>query len=354
MFTKIQQKIFSYRINKISKLRNIDNKIKHNFIWGLGHSGTHLLYDILACSKCFSYLGTLPPRKKGLFNKKPYPLKLAPQEGLNYFFDKAIPKDKKTGEFVFDHFLDYKGIQKKHHSIIKSKYSNIQNLINNYMLDFKSLHYSFVLDKSTNYSFCINPIKEIFPNSKHILLIRDPRAIFLSIINRKLKKDEYKSENNKDVNFLDFFSNKNKNMKKIKNEIFPMDNVILQICWMLDSFFKLYKLHEKDILIIYFEDLLNCMEKSICKIFSHFGITNYDKNFLERVNGRLIKSKAEGNKISIFDTLKINKKLFDDLNKISQELGYESDKIGFFNKDKKRLITLSDYNISDKFINSFF
>lgn len=351
MFKKIQQKVFTYRLKKISKFKVICNSLSHNFIWGLGHSGTHLLYDILVCTKFFSFLGILPPRKKGLFASEPFPLELAPQEGLDYFFCDALPFKKKNGEMIFDYFLSSKDINQFYFNSIKSKYTNIHKLSSSYVKGLHPSHKKFVLDKSTNYSFMINVIKEIFPNSKHILLLRDPRSIFFSIINRKIKNEEFKNENNQNIDFLNFFTFKN---KKKKINVYPMDNIILQICWMIDSFFKHYKKYDDDILVIYFEDLINHTDQTIKKVLNHFGIKQNKINLIESLNKKINKTKIQSQKIDIFNNLEIQKKIFRDLNKLSNELGYDLNKLSKFSKEKDTLKKMKDYKISKKFVNSFF
>ena len=350
MLKRIQNKIFSYRLCKISKLENICDTLSHNFIWGVGNSGTHLLYDILACSKFFSYLGILPPRKKGLFSSKPYPLKLAPIEGVNYFFDDKLPYLKKDGGMIFDHFLSSKNISKSNFNFIKARYSNINKLSSCYIKNLNPSHKQFVLDKSTNYSFMINPIKKIFPNSKHILLLRDPRSIFLSMVNRKIKKSEYQNENNQDIDFSDYFTFKNKK----KMNVLPMDNVIIQICWLIDSFFSIYKKYDRDILIIYFEELINDTEGTIRKALSHFGIEEKKINFLENFYNKIDKNKINNKKIDSLSSFNIQKRILKDLNKLSQEIGYDANKLSTFSKDRRKLKNMKDYKISKKFVNSFF
>ena len=351
IFKKIKNKIYTHRINKICKSNSINKSLSHNFIWGLGHSGTHLLYDILVCTKFFSFLGILPPRKKGLFEREPFPLKLAPQEGPDYFFCDTLPFKKKNSETVFDCFLSSKDIKETHFNFIKSRYSNIHKLSSYYIKDLHPFHKKIILDKSPNYTFMINPIKKIFPDSKHIFLLRDPRLIFLSIIKRQIIKEEFKSENNQDIDFSKFFTFKNK--KKNKTE-YHMDNVILQLCWMIDSIFKIYKKHNKDILIVYFEDLINNTEQTIKKVLNHFGINNNKVDFIQCYNKKIDKTKIHSQKIDIFNNLEIHKKIFRDFNKLSNELGYDLNKLSKFSKEKDTLRKMKDYKISKKFINSFF
>lgn len=355
MIGKIKQKLFTVRINKIANLKTINDKLNLNYIWGLGQSGTFLLYDLIACSKNFSFFGILPPRKKGFFaNAKLAPLKLAPHEGQDFFFDLNLFYKKYNSEILFQKFIKKIDLDVSHIKKTKSLYSNIYKLTEKYVPDLKKNYQSNVLDKCPNYLLTVNLLKSVYPKSKHIFVIRDPRSTLISSWKRFTFTEEYfKKENNILKNDFNFYSNIF--LEKWKKYNFSYsNNCILQFSWLYFNCFSLYKKFSKDILVVHFEDLLKKPLEILFKSLQHFNISDINLDYFRDISKNINKDKlTQKSNLEMLKDLKLDKDLLKDFNILASELGYHKNKLGKV-VGSKSCYSFEDYKISKKKINNIF
>jgi hypothetical protein len=152
---------------------------KSVFIWGIGRSGTHLLYDILSLHPSLMCAKTNTRWKKGLWGSMHWgdstPDKLKgygiPYEGFQRFWRGAGLEFEGVG-MVLRHQVSAQFIQK-----VSKRYATLHQ-------DWfwkRGTRYR-ILDKSPMYILMIEAIDAVFPDSYHIFCLRDPRAILNSLL----------------------------------------------------------------------------------------------------------------------------------------------------------------------------
>ena len=319
-----------------------------NFIWALGQSGTFLLYDILACSGMFAFFGVLPPRKKGFFNyEKLAPLSIAPQEGLTHYFkDCGLPFESPDGKWIFNDFIDKEtsGII----DIVKivARYKNIHLLTQRYINGANINASTSILDKSVNYILMVDLLKHLFPDSKHLFIIRDPRYVFRSITMRELYPAKYRNENYTGYP-SGFYSNIYK--KKWKNlNLTYEENTILQINWILKTAFDKYIPFNDDIIIIRLEHFIDNVSEVISLCMNYLGQHNKSLKYIEPLLNRIDRNRARPlMTLSAPDELNVSQDFYECLQNIAIDLGYDSEKVGEYQKSSQGLRKLSDFSFSN-------
>lgn len=177
---------------------------KSIFIVGVPRSGTTLLYHLLAQHSDLVWFSK-EDEKKFLTNeflkkshtftkiKKKY---LEIQENLTKNQSKDEIKVPAELSFVYDAVFPEKWKDKVSEQNLEILISEITNLL-------KSTGKKRYLNKTPHNSIRISKINEIFPNSKFIHIIRDPRAVVNSLIERtkELDSDYFGIPMNKKIRF---------------------------------------------------------------------------------------------------------------------------------------------------------
>lgn len=159
------------------------------FLWGNGQSGTFILYDLLAASGVFAFPSTQGPRKKGLATQRykahDVVLDLKPIEGqLLCWSGVGLPFERSEG-WIFDQELTATQAANLDARRILSGY---QRLCEGWIWDTRPTRR--LLDKSTNYLFMLAALERIFPDARHVFILRDPRLVLSSIL-RRFKETDY-------------------------------------------------------------------------------------------------------------------------------------------------------------------
>jgi hypothetical protein len=153
------------------------------FIWGNGQSGTFILYDLLAASGAFFFPSTRGPRKKGLATQryKAHDIVLdrkAVEGILLCWSGVGLPFERRDG-WVFDHEMSADEAAALNAETVRARYRHLCEA-----WTWQDRPTRRVLDKSTNYLFMLSAIERIFPDARHIFVLRDPRLILSSILHR--------------------------------------------------------------------------------------------------------------------------------------------------------------------------
>lgn len=109
----------------------------------------------------------------------------------------------------------------------------------------------YFLDKTPRYYLIVKELRDIFPNAKLILLIRNPLAVLGSIINTWTKENW-------------------KNLKEYKHDLFDAIDVYIEA---LDR-------SEENVFVIYYDKLISNAEEGIRDISSYLGV-EYEDNSLK-------------------------------------------------------------------------
>ncbi|MQX37414.1 hypothetical protein GHC57_12885 [Roseospira navarrensis] len=154
------------------------------FISGNGESGTHVVLDVFALSGAFSYTGTYGDRKKGLFDptygSKPSTGSLKPIEGiLHYWSGVGLPWER-PGEWEMHAPLTLKDCGKLDTEEVRRRYARAGAA-----LPWARSHQPKPpLDKMPTYVLMTEIIDRVFPEARHVIVVRDPRAVWRSILRR--------------------------------------------------------------------------------------------------------------------------------------------------------------------------
>jgi len=149
------------------------------FIWGVPRSGTHLLYDVLSLHPSLACPTTPQRAKKGLWGNMHWgedtPPALrgrpAPHEGFDRFWLGAGIQYDSIGLFERSRLDPSLGAR------IRTRYADLRRG----WAGSGTARYR-VLDKCPTYLLMLDAIDAVFPDSLHVFLIRDPRAVLNSLL----------------------------------------------------------------------------------------------------------------------------------------------------------------------------
>jgi len=149
------------------------------FISGHGESGTHLIADCVALSGEFRYVGTYGYRKKGLFDRR-YASDTTshfyrPLEGiLTYWSGIEHPWEVAPGQWRMSFPVSSAPVNLE---IVRKRYARTGTRL-------PPPRGRRILDKMPTYVLMTDVIDAAFPDAMHLFVLRDPRAIWRSIMNR--------------------------------------------------------------------------------------------------------------------------------------------------------------------------
>ena len=282
---------FKYQyFNYLSKKAS-NNIVDVNYIWCLGQSGSFMLYDLLASSGNFSYYGVLK-RKKDLVSKATN-LKLLPQEGLSQYFGNVGLDYQLENTWVFNEIhndnlskIKVDLVKQRYQSMAKA-YSKLHSISGEISLP--------IIDKCPHYLQMVNMLFSVFPESKHIFLIRDPRSVFFSMKKRVTPNIE---DGGRNTGYPSgFYGNIYKHEWISKNTNLET-NLLRQIIWLLNACLDEYAQYSQNIKVVFYEDILTSPITVVKSCLSHF---KQDEVSLDYLNNALM---------GIYEQKKIEHELF--------------------------------------------
>lgn len=272
LFIKKNIKYINSNLTNLFKKTNVDFT-KPIFMWGTGRNGSTLLMDLISLNEnlCFTSIGKSKYRwKKGIWgdlnhgsdNVDMYKKFKIPIEGMLLNWKSAgLDSNFKRGIVFRDKNNSEIDIDK-----VKINYSK---------LDMKSLFTNKkskrIFDKA-GYIMMVDLIDYIFPDSKHIFCIRDPRVVACSYF-YLLKNNGFSRFGIDDYNFPGFED------RKYFFSFF--ENIIWQVEQVFYYAMKYYQfLGDERFIPIRYEDLIDDVEGNIKNIFSKLEL-NFQNNYFD-------------------------------------------------------------------------
>ncbi|MDO8601402.1 MAG: sulfotransferase [bacterium] len=183
--------------------------IKPVFIIGTGHSGTSILYKMLALHPDFGWFSQYSCRGGEIPGRLKWPLYNYFNRILRSFFKhnwlkkegrtKIIPRPGEAGQ-IWDYVLPREG------DVLPDEIADrLKRILNS---ESANWHKNRLLLKSIRFHHYLPILKKAFPQAKFIHIVRDGRAMALSRISYLRKAEEWKTaieEINQEKGNLDFF-----------------------------------------------------------------------------------------------------------------------------------------------------
>lgn len=183
--------------------------IKPVFIIGTGHSGTSILYKMLALHPDFAWFSQYSCRGGEIPNRSGLPFYKYFNRILRLFFKhnwskkegrtKIVPRPGEAGQ-IWDYVLP------REEDVSPDEIADrLKRILN---LECVNWHKNHILLKSIRFHSYLPILKRTFPQAKFIHIIRDGRAMALSRIKYLQKAEEWKravEEINRERGSLDFF-----------------------------------------------------------------------------------------------------------------------------------------------------
>ena len=323
MTNKIRKFLTFQYYKLLLKKKKIGKIYNPNYIWCLGQSGSFALYDFLASSGCFSYYGVLKRKKSQI--SEAAGLSLLPQEGLhNFFRDVGLNYQQPDNTWMFNHIhdgdvshIDIERVRQRYQSTSEA-YSKTYRLSKKTSLS--------ILDKSPLYLLMTHLLFSIFPNSKHIFLIRDPRSVFHSVMKRIDLYRRPKSIVRPD-NPGGFYSNIFKREWIYDNNNLE-ENELKRIIWLMNAALDEYARYGKFIKVVFYEDILTQPKEVITSCLHHFNQRNFSLDYLDNALNGLYKPKTIDHASFMERTSHCQKELITSMNKLINRLGYDVKQVG--------------------------
>lgn len=242
------------------------------FIWGIGRSGTHLLYDIMSLHPDLCFMKANHRWKKGLWGDMHYGD--TTPEGLSGF---PIPIEGMQS------IWESAGVIPKFYGILKkgdSRYINKRVVVSNYMKlatqwKWKKRGKKYrILDKTPTYIMMVEVIDEIFPDSYHIFCIRDPRAVVNSI----LRMMRFSAKETSGKEYADgFFAH----IYPDGFERYIKKPLVETLCWQVEQMLKIgfrYRLLLGQRLIPFrYEELLTNVRNAISYLYNKVELASFEE-----------------------------------------------------------------------------
>jgi hypothetical protein len=259
---------------KVSNLlkRRVTNLNAPIFIWGVGRSGTHLLYDILSLHPELTSLSVKSRMTKGLWGDMHWgslvPEKLKgreiPIEGVKNFWNDS--------GFQFDGIgmYDRNEISEDIAKAVRSKYADLNKIwLWKPRADFR------LLDKAPGYILMVDVIDALFPDSFHIFCIRDPRAVLNSILRIERFPEKPRKDASK-ANQKGFWG-----VLPPGYEEYLDKSLVEKLCWQIEMLHKIglsYRNTLKERLILFrYEELLHDSHETVANLFASLQLSNFSE-----------------------------------------------------------------------------
>jgi|GEM_PF-5265387 len=172
-------------VDKTASLRtNVARLDRPVFVSGFGQSGTHLIVDVLSLSNGFAFTGTYGPRKKGLFDRSYSSTATGrrnkPIEGILHYWSGLGHPWERPGEWKMHAPLRLRDCSNLDFKEVRNRYARAGAMFARN----EQVASRRILDKMPTYILMTEVIDAVFPDAEHVFVVRDPRAIWRSVLHR--------------------------------------------------------------------------------------------------------------------------------------------------------------------------